>query len=109
MNSYFMVRIELNNLDKKNTKLEYRALYDAMNKQGFTESFFDNDNRELLLPKGMYAIMKFDFTENDIVLKVEKAIEIALTKYYGAKWENKFTAVISGPSSILSRNLESVD
>ena len=106
VNSYFIVRVELYDLDKKNDKLEYRALYSAMKKHGFTESFFDDDNREYILPNGMYAIVKFDFTDNDVMFKVEEAMEHALKSYYGAKWEDKFTVVISGPSSILSRNLE---
>src|SRR6218665_2631635 len=109
MNNYFTVRIALNDLEKKNDKLEYRALYKEMKQEGFTESYFDADERELQLPNGMYAIVKFDFTLNDIMQKAEVALEAALKPYYKGGWANKYTLIVCGPSEILSRNLESAN
>lgn len=109
MNSYYVVRISLNSLEKDNEKQEYRSLYAALQEEGFVESFYAKDNLEYILPQGMYAIQKFDFLPSDVRNKAEAAIEAALSNYYESGWTKKYTLIVSGPSQILSRNLEPVD
>jgi hypothetical protein len=109
MNSYYTVRISLNDLEKDNEKQEYRALYAALKDEGFVEAFFAKDDLEYILPQGMYAIKKFDFLIADVRNKAEDAIETALSIYYESGWTKKYTLIVSGPSQILSRNLDAVE
>ena len=108
MNNYYLVRIELRELDSENKKLEYRALYTEMRKKGFTESFFDNDNDEYALPTGMYTMIKFSLSQGGVLLEAEDAIETALRPYYKSGWVSKYTIIVGGAAPVLSRHLEPV-
>lgn len=108
MNSYFLVRISLQNLEEENEKQEYRSLYAALQKEGFVETFYDKDDHEYVLPEGMYAMPKY-FSLAEVRNKAEAALENALSDYYESGWTKKYTLIVGGPSQILSRNLESVN
>jgi hypothetical protein len=107
MDSYYTIRLELKELNAKNQKLEYRALYSELKKEGFTETFLANEN-EFILPDGMYAILKYNFSQHLVLQKAEEALELALKPYYGAAWIDKYDLTVSGAGVILSRNLDQV-
>ncbi|KAA5537054.1 hypothetical protein F0919_05105 [Taibaiella lutea] len=89
-----------------NNKLEYRYLYREMVKKGFIESFPISDEHRLKLPNGIYAMDGSSKDLESVVSSAKEAIERALYPFYDNGWHSKYTLIVTGPSPIISENLE---
>ena len=84
-------------------------MYNELKDRGFRDYFFDTNDTEVKLATGMYCIMKYNFSQIEVCYKAEEAIEAALKPYYGSAWDSKYTIIVIGASTIISRNLEPVE
>ncbi|GEM_PF-5549824 len=108
-NSYYYIRVGLQNLSSRHEKLEYRALSEQMEEHEFNDYFKGNDDTYHILPTGTYAIHNKGGSIQRTLELAEEAIKKALYPYYEVGWHTKYNIVVSGPSELLSRNLELKD